>query len=34
MSAIACFDLWMSKGVYDHFALSLTFLMKSGNLRR
>ncbi len=26
MSAIACFDLWMSKGVYDILALVINFL--------
>jgi hypothetical protein len=25
MSAIACFDLWISKGVYDIFALVNNF---------
>jgi hypothetical protein len=26
MLAIACFDLWMSKGAYDSFALVINFL--------
>jgi hypothetical protein len=26
MSTIACFDLWMSKGAYDTFALVINFL--------
>jgi hypothetical protein len=34
MLAIACFDLWMSKGAYDIFALVINFLDEIGNLRK
>jgi hypothetical protein len=26
MSATACFDLWMSKGIYDIFSLVINFI--------
>ncbi len=29
MFAIACFDLWMSKGAYDIFAVVINFLDES-----
>jgi hypothetical protein len=34
MSAIACFDLWMSEGIYDIFSLVINFLDENWQLKK